>query len=88
MSALSGLLPRARLGRAAPALSLPPFGNARARSRVARRASSSRRDHDDRLVVLSLHDVVVVGNGPIGSAVARHVAETGASVLVVDGKRT
>ena len=34
----------------------------------------------------SSHDVVVVGNGPIGSAVARHVAEGGASVLVVDGR--
>ena len=30
-------------------------------------------------------DVIVVGNGPIGSAVARHVAEGGHSVLVVDG---
>jgi glycine/D-amino acid oxidase-like deaminating enzyme len=31
------------------------------------------------------HDVVVVGNGPVGSAVARHVAEAGKSVLVLDG---
>lgn len=31
-------------------------------------------------------DVVVVGNGPIGSAVARHVAEAGASTLVIDGR--
>ena len=30
-------------------------------------------------------DVIVIGNGPIGSAVARHVAEGGYSVLVVDG---
>lgn len=30
-------------------------------------------------------DVIVIGNGPIGSAVARHVAEDGYSVLVVDG---
>jgi sarcosine oxidase len=34
------------------------------------------------------HDVVVVGNGPIGSAIARHVAETGRSVLVLDGRDT
>ena len=30
-------------------------------------------------------DVIVIGNGPIGSAVAKHVAEGGYSVLVVDG---
>ena len=29
--------------------------------------------------------MVVVGNGPVGSAVARHVAEAGKSVLVLDG---
>jgi sarcosine oxidase len=34
------------------------------------------------------HDVVVVGNGPVGSAVARHVAEAGKSVLVLDGSDT
>ena len=34
------------------------------------------------------HDVVVVGNGPIGSAVARHIAEAGKSVLVLDGGDT
>ena len=32
------------------------------------------------------HDVVVVGNGPIGSAVARHCSSLGASVLVLDGR--
>jgi hypothetical protein len=30
--------------------------------------------------------VVVIGNGPIGSAVSRHVAYGGASVLVIDGR--
>jgi len=30
------------------------------------------------------YDVVVIGNGPIGSAVSRHVAYGGASVLVID----
>ena len=34
------------------------------------------------------HDVVVVGNGPVGSAVARHIAEVGNSVLVLDGGDT
>ena len=34
------------------------------------------------------HDVVVVGNGPVGSAVARHIAEAGKSVLVLDGGDT
>ena len=35
-------------------------------------------DGDDR-------DVVVVGNGPLGSAIGRHLADAGASVLVLDG---
>ena len=89
MSALSGLLPRARLGFALP----PPFPSRRSGTRALGRAShvALRRRVATMTTALSsssLHDVVVVGNGPIGSAVARHVAETGASVLVVDGKRT
>ncbi len=50
----------------------------------AARASSSWSD----VPCSTTHDVVVVGNGPIGSAVARHVAESGSSVLVVDARDT
>ena len=86
MSALSGLLHRARLGFALAS----PVPSRRSGTRALGRAShvAVRRRVATMTTASSRHDVVVVGNGPIGSAVARHVAETGASVLVVDGKRT
>jgi len=58
------------------------FGTSAFRARRrARRDLSPRASSAD-----THHDVVVVGNGPIGSAVARHCSSLGASVLVLDGR--
>jgi len=57
---------------------------ARRASRVMSACAASLSPHQ--VPTTTTHDVVVVGNGPIGSAVARHVAAAGASVCVIDGR--
>lgn len=79
------LLSFARASPSLPGLpaSVPP-SRSLSRHVPARMSASASSDAAPR----AKHDVVVVGNGPVGSAVARHIAEAGKSVLVLDGGDT
>ena len=79
------LLSFARASPSLPGLpvSIPP-SRSLSRHVPARMSASASSDAAPR----AKHDVVVVGNGPVGSAVARHIAEAGKSVLVLDGGDT